>query len=824
MKKFLILFAAISISLIAQPKESLNSSEIKLALKKLNTVGSVLYIAAHPDDENTEFLTYCNYGKLLRTGYLSLTRGDGGQNLIGDEQGDLLGVLRTQELLQARGIDGAEQFFTRAIDFGYSKTPEETFNKWGKEEILSDVVWVIRKFRPDVIVTRFPVTGEGRHGHHTASAILALEAFRIANDPDVFPEQLKYVQPWQPKRIFWNAWTPALKSMGVDSDTLIKINLGDYSRLLGRSYSEISAESRTMHKSQGFGDSGLRENYYNYFLQLDGEFAENDIFKGVDLTWNRVKGGETVSKLLNKAEQSFDYENPESVIPLLLDAYKEIHKLDDDYWISVKSKELINIIKSCAGIWIEAVTSDYYLTAGSEYLIQTGIVNRSDFPIILKNIAVDYQLKDSSLNSILKKGEMVTIQKKCIVPENINFTHPYWLNGKREKEIYDVTDIKLIGSPKNKPLMSAVFTLDYQGVEIQFTEPVYYRRNDPVKGEVYRSIELIPNVVINFNKDLYIANEKESNRVNITLKSLKDNARGKIKLLAENGWTVKPDFFDFNFSSKNEEQKFEFNLTTGNESAFSELKAEVLMEDRILNRSLVTIDYPHIQPQTLMSVARAKIIRLDMSGKSGMRIGYIKGSGDKLPEILSDLGFETTILNDESFAPGSLQNFDAIITGIRAFNTNERLKINFKSLLDYVQSGGTMIVQYNTLGDLPPDIGPYKIVISRSRVTEENSQVKFLNDNHPLLNYPNKITEADFLGWIQERGLYFPGEWAAEYEPLLEMHDTGEQPLQSALLFSRYGKGTFIYTSLSFFRQLPAGIIGAYNLFTNLIYAGKLVP
>jgi len=516
------------------------------------------------------------------------------------------------------------------------------------------------------------------------------------------------------------------------------------------------------------------------------------------------------------------YENPAATIPILLDAYRELQKLEDKYWVEVKSKELIQVIKSCAGIWVEAVTSDYYLAQGAEYLIRAGIVNRSDFPFVLKNITVDYQLKDSSLNQSLKKGEMVTVQKKCTIPGNIHYTHPYWLNGERVKEIYDVSEQQLIGLPGNKPLMYAEFYLQYENNEIKITEPVYYRRNDPVQGEVYRNLELVPDVFINFNKDLYIAGNNSSSKVSITVKSMKDNFSGKLKLQASNGWIVQPEYFDFNLSFKNEEKKFEFNVNSEKDSDISELKAAVFHDEKIFSRSLHTIDYSHIQPQTVMPVAKAQIIRFGTIDISSKRIGYIEGSGDKLPEILADLGFETTVLSNESISAETLQGFDAVVTGIRALNTNEKLKINFSVLMDYVYNGGILIVQYNTLGNLPVEIGPYKIVLSRGRVTEEDSQVKILNGGHPLLNFPNKITAEDFNGWVQERGLYFPGEWAPEYEPLLAMNDTGEQQLNGSLLYARYGKGSFIYTSLSFFRQLPAGVIGAYNLFMNLIYAGSL--
>jgi LmbE family N-acetylglucosaminyl deacetylase len=820
-KNLFLLITVISSSLFAQPKEVLNSSEIKLALKKINTLGSVLYIAAHPDDENTRFLSYSNYGKLLRTGYLSLTRGDGGQNLIGDEQGDLLGILRTQELLQARNLDGAEQFFTRAIDFGYSKTPEETFNKWGKEEILSDVVWVIRKFRPDVIVTRFPITGEGRHGQHTASAILALDAFNISNDVNAFPEQLKFVEPWQPKRIFWNAWTPALKSMGIDSDTLIKINLGEYSKLLGRSYTEISAESRTMHKSQGFGDSGWRQNYYNYLLQMDGDYAAEDIFKGIDISWNRVAGSETVSNLLRESEEQFDIEEPQAIVPLLLEAYTQLQKFDDEYWVDVKRNEVLQLIKSCSGIWVEAIIDEYYLTPGDEYKVEAGIVNRSESPFVLKNIEVDYQLQDSLLSSSLLKGEMIKVYKICSVPQNLNYSHPYWLNGDRQNEIYDVSNQTLIGLPKNKSPLFATFTLECDGNELEFREPVYFRNNDPVEGESYRQVEIVPYVVVNFNKDLYILTNGESDRVTITVKSMRDGANGKLELKIDDGWTVIPEFFNFSFSTKNEEKQFEFTVIPTEESFDSDLKAEVNVNNQTLNRSLITIDYPHIQPQTVIPVAKAKIIKVDLNKRTVNKIGYIVGSGDKIPSILSDLGFEVQIFNNEPLTQENLNNFDVMIAGIRAFNTNKRLKLDHQQLMDYVNNGGTLIVQYNTSRELPENLGPYSLTISRNRVTEEDSPVILIDESHPALNFPNKITEKDFDGWIQERGLYFPGEWAPQYQPLLEMYDTGSESLNGALLFCKYGKGTFIYTGISFFRQLPAGVSGAYNLFINLISAGK---
>lgn len=821
MLKRIFLFLIISTAVIfSQPAESLNSSEIKLALKRLNTLGTILYVAAHPDDENTAFLSYFNFAEHLRTGYLSFTRGDGGQNLIGDEQGNLLGVIRTQELLQARNIDGAEQFFARAVDFGYSKTPEETIEKWGKEEMLSDIVWVIRKFKPDIIVTRFPTTVIGTHGHHTASALLAVEAFNLAGDVNSFPEQLKYIQPWQPKRIFWNAWTPALTSMGINSDTLIKINFGEYNNLLGRSYTEISAESRTMHKSQGFGASGRRENLYNFFLQLEGELATNDLFDDIDLSWNRVKGSEKVSKLLTQAEVEFDFENPSKIISLLVEAYAELQKLEDKYWVQIKSAELLKLIKSCAGIWVEAVTEESLLSPGSETIVKTGFVIRSDVPITLKSIHIDYQKNDSTLNSRLIKGEMISVVRKISIPQDANYSQPYWLEEANHKDIYIVEDQNLIGQPKTDHPLYATFKADINGTEIDFRIPVFYRENDPVEGEVYKRVEIVPEAVATFDKELYLVKNGEEKEITVLVKSIKGNLNGKLRILPEKGWNISPAFYDFNFTGQGQEQEFKFRINSTDNNLSANLKAELDIDGKKLTKSLVTINYPHIQPQTVLPEASAKILKLDLQKKTVKKIAYIMGSGDKLPDLLRDLGFSVDVFTNEPLTTELLQNYDVVITGIRAYNTYQRLSTDQKNILKYVENGGTLIVQYNTSGDLIADPSPYKLIISRDRVTEEDSPVSIINKYNHLLNYPYKITLNDFDGWVQERGLYFPNEWDKNFVPLLEMNDSGENPKSGLLLVTKYGKGTFIYTGLSFFRQLPAGVEGAYKLFINLLSAG----
>ncbi len=821
MKKFLILFSLISLLIYPQPNKVMSASEIKLALKKLNVLGSVLYIGAHPDDENTAFLTYCSSEKLLRTGYLSLTRGDGGQNLIGDEQAELLGVIRTEELLQARKKDGAEQFFTRAIDFGYTKSPEETFKFWDKEKILSDVVWVIRKFKPDVIVTRFPTTGEGRHGQHTASAIIALEAFRLAGDPGAFPEQFKYVKPWQPKRIYWNGWTPAFNQMEISADTLISVNLGSYNPLLGKSYTEISEESRSMHKSQGFGFEAWRGNYYNHFLFMDGNKASTNLFDNIDISWSRINGTDKISTLLKEAEHNFDEENPSAIIPLLANAYSIINELDDNYWLQVKSRELIQIIKSCAGFWVEAIVDEKVYTPGDKVKVSTAIVNRSSLNFLLEGVHLTYQLNDSLLNHELQTGEIISLEKEIQIPENVKITQPHWLKEKSGENIFIIEDQLMRDLPVSPPPLMAHFRVSIDSSKFIFTTPVLNRERVPTKGEVYYPVSIAAPVTVNFESNLYLFPSNEQREVRLIIKNLKENSSGKLSLTAPAGWKIEPSEIEFELEGKNDEKQFIINVTPPIEVDEADIQAELTVDNKTYRNSFVTIDYDHIPLQTVFPPSVAKLVRLNDIQKLVNTIGYIEGSGDKIPYLLEELGFEVVYLKDEDLSNGNLFANDVIIAGIRAYNTNKRMNIYQDKLMEYVYNGGTYLVQYNTLGKRYAEPGPYEFKISRDRVTEEDAKVKLLNASHSLLNFPNRITAKDFNGWIQERGLYFPDEWDDKYEPILEMNDLGESPKQGSVLYTEYGKGVFIYTGLSFFRELPAGVPGAYHLFINMISAGK---
>ncbi len=805
----------------AQPAPVMNSSQLKLAIEKLNVLGSVLYIAAHPDDENNALLAYFAKGKMLRTGYLSLTRGDGGQNLLGTEQGDLLGVLRTQELLQARKIDGAEQYFSRAVDFGFSKSAEETLKFWDKKKILSDVVWVIRKFRPDIIITRFQGTKADGHGNHTASEILAAEAFKISGDSTKFHEQLKYVKPWQPKRILWNAWLPILQRQHVDLSKLLKIDVGGYNSLLGKSYTEIAAESRSMHKSQGFGSSSSFGQSINYFVPIDGAKAVKSIFDGIDMTWNRVPNGDKIGALLLKANKEFNPDKPSQIIPVLLNALNEMDQIKNNYWVEEKKKELLNVIRSCAGIFIEADASDYTVSPGDEIKVTSSIINRSTFPFKLDKVEVSYQKKENLINEELKDEKLISVNTDCLVPSDAGYSQPYWLRNEHGIGSYNIDDQCLIGLAENPPALTAMFFVNAGNEKLIFSTPVYYKWTDPVKGELFRNLIIAPKVIINLKDKVYLFPNSNAREVSFQLTSNENNLNGLLKAKVPKGWKVSPEQIPFIFKNKYDENIFNFQVTPPDNFSEGKIFAFANVEGKVLSLGEDIISYSHIPTQTVFYNSEAKVIKLDVK-KVVNNIGYIMGPGDEIPPILKELGYNVTMLTDNDIETKDLSQFDAIITGIRLYNTDKLISFEQPKLLNYVQDGGTLVVQYNKFFDLVTDkIGPYPFHISNDRVTDENSAVTFLDKDNPILNYPNKITEDDFNGWIQERGLYFADSWDKNYSPVIECHDPGEPEKEGGLLFAHYGKGVFIYTGYDWFRELPAGVAGSYPIFINMISAGK---
>jgi LmbE family N-acetylglucosaminyl deacetylase len=812
----------------SQPTKILSSGEIQLALKKLNTVGSVLYIAAHPDDENTRLLTYFANEKLLRTGYLSITRGDGGQNLIGKEQGELLGLIRTQELLAARRMDGAEQFFTRANDFGYTKNPEETFTFWDHQKVLADVVWVLRNFKPDIIIARFPTTGEGGHGQHTASAILAGEAFKAAADPAMFPGQLKYTGTWQAKSLWWNTFN--FGDNNTQREDQYHFDAGVFNPLFGKWYGEIAAESRSQHKSQGFGVPRGRGKQVEYFKPLDGDTVCKNIYCNTDFTYDKIAGAEKFSMLVQKALTDFKPEKPELILTTLLEAYKEIQNLKNDYWKKQKTKELEQLIISCAGLWYEATATDYSVVAGDSLKLKLSAVKYSDFPVILNKISFD-ENTDTTLNKSCEKNNIISFEKTILTKPNLENTTPYWLKEKHSTGMYEINDQLLTGTPENVPSLNVKFIFNFNNQSIEFLTPVVYKWTDPVKGEKYRPLEIRPPVTLNFSDHVYIFADDKPKKILLSLRSEKDSLKGKISFSESASYKFEPNHFSVSLNKKGEEQKTEITVIPNSERAgdkkknTSEVTAFFSSDDKKItsDKSMVEIRYDHIPYQTLFPAAAAKLIKIDLN-KKGKNIGYIEGAGDAVAQCLQQIGYNVTFLTDDRIENDSLNKYDAIITGVRAYNTNERMHYHYQKLMNYIETGGNLIVQYNTnnfLSNVPVNIGPYPFKISRDRVTDEGAAVTCTSPNHPLMNTPNKITPDDFESWVQERGLYYPSEISDKYETIISCNDKGEKPLNTGIITAKYGKGNFVYTSLSFFRELPAGIPGAYRLFVNLISLGK---
>lgn len=836
MKKYTLLLLGLLLvfSVSAQRPERLNASEIYQAIDKLNVLGSALYVAAHPDDENTRLISWLSNDLKINTAYLSLTRGDGGQNLIGTQIEELLGVIRTQELLAARRIDGGSQMFSRANDFGFSKIPDETLNMWNREEVLADVVWAIRKWQPDVIVNRFDHNSAGKtHGHHTASAILSYEAFDLAADPKVYPEQLKYVQPWQPKRLFFNTswwfYGSQEKFDAADKSRMVAVDDGTYLPLLGKSIGEIAAESRSMHKSQGFGSVGSRGDNMEYLDLLKGDMPQQpgDLFAGINTTWTRVPGGGPIGELLKKVQADYRFDNPGASVPQLMAAKKKIEALPDGptgagYWKRVKLAEIERVITNCLGLFVEATADDFSATPGQAVNLTIEAINRSNGNVVLKSVRYQPLGLDSMLNAPLVSNKDFSFKKTLTLPADIPYTSAYWLEENYEIGMYTVKDQLLRGLPETPRAFKVEFSFLVENQPFTLKRDVVYKKDDDVKGEVYRPFEVTPPVFVNLTDEALLFADANPRAVNVVVKSGAPNLSGKVSLDCPKGWRAEPTSIDFNLKLKGEEQLVSFQVFPPATNGEGKITPIAKVNGQPHAKSLVSIEYDHIPAQTLLLPAEVKVARTDLK-RSGDRIGYIMGAGDKVPDGLRQAGYKVDLLEDRDISLENLKKYDAVVIGIRAYNTLERLKFHQGKLFDYAKQGGTVVVQYNTARMLIPDeeVTPFKLKISRDRVTVEGAEVRFLAPDHPVLNSPNKITAKDFEGWVQERGLYFPSEWGPEYTPILSCNDPGEPARDGSLLVAKYGEGWYIYTGLSFFRELPSGVPGAYRLFANLVGLGK---
>jgi LmbE family N-acetylglucosaminyl deacetylase len=796
----------------AQTPETIGSAEIYLRLKKLNVLGSVLYVAAHPDDENSRLIAYMAKDRLYRTGYLSMTRGDGGQNLIGDEQGVELGLIRTQEMLAARRVDGAEQFFTRAFDFGFSKSTEEALRIWDKEKILSDVVWVIRKFQPDVIITRFPEDSRAGHGHHSASSVLAREAFAAAADPSRFPEQFKYgVKPWQAKRLLWNTFNFGA-NFNTTSDDQMKIDVGVYNPILGKSYGEIAAESRTNHKSQGAALTPARGQALEYFSLVGGEAAHTDPMDNVDVSWNRVEGGAGIQPMIDQLVREYSLSNPERSVPGLVNLYKAISQLKDGYWKTQKLKEVQKLIEACSGLWVEATVRNGYAVQGDSIQVNFVLNNRLNAKMTVDEITVHGY--DTLYRQALGANKNYSLSHNIFVSGEDPITQPYWLALDMSPGSYNVKDQLLIGDAQSKPAFEAKFKLTIEGLDLIFTRPVQYKYTDAVKGELYQPVTVLPPVTGRFDPALVLFTDGEEKNFEVQTKIQTSRpVRPTIRVTPADGVASKQTDDLHNGS-------YLYSASTAKKGSDIEYSRLLIGQDGKMDTAeqLKTISYDHIPriDYFLPSIEKFVIADVKIAGK---RIGYIEGAGDKVPQALEQMGYEVVLLKEKDITPANLKQFDAILAGIRAYDVHDWLLEKYDVLMNYVKEGGNLIAQYNRnfIGNAKAKIGPYPFAIANARVTDENAKVTFLQPDHPVLNFPNKITDKDFDGWIQERGIYYAGQTDPAYETVLSMNDPGEGEQKGSLIIAGFGKGKFVYTGLVFFRELPAGVPGAYRLLANII-------
>jgi len=820
-------------ALVAQaPLPVVDAAGLQKALDKLQVVGSVMYVAAHPDDENTAVLATLSQGRNLRTAYLSLTRGGGGQNLIGPELGDSLALLRTQELLAARRIDGAEQFFTGAVDFGYSKTAAETLRLWGHEAALADVVRAIRTFRPDVILTRFPPDARGGHGHHTASALLAIEAFAAAGDATRFPEQLRAgLRPWQATRILWNhfrfseeAPKPAPGSLTLDS--------GTFDPLLGRSFGELAAESRSQHRSQGFGVLAQRGSREESFELLVGKPSKADLFEAVDLTWARFPGGEAVAARLREARAAYRVDRPSLVMEPLLRARQALLDLPAairaEPLVQTKAAELDEALRVAAGLWVEAIADRQAVATGDRLTVATTLLARGGAALGLERLTLEVVTPGGARVLETRPGGAALEDNRprkeaftLTVPADAPIAQPAWLGGPGAEAWAGWAEAPT-------PLrLRARFT--HSGGAFEVTVPVRFRFRDPVLGERYQPLAVVPAAQVNLAESVQVFDDSGPKDVRLKVTAGAASLSGRVRLKVSAGWKVEPEAQAFALAKLGDTRELVFRLSPPAGAASGQLRAEVDTGAGFSTaRGLVKVDHPHIPLQTMLPEAVARLERFDLK-HNGRRIGYVMGAGDDIPQALRRIGYEVELLTDEALAREDLKRFDAIVLGIRAFNTRPAL-INLKARLhEYVAQGGTEVVLYTVNTGFPginaamvtDAIGPFPFKVGRTRVTEETTPVRFLRPEHPVFHWPNKLTAKDFQGWVQERSLYHAEGWDARYTALVGMGDEGEPEDSGALIVAEHGKGHYVYTGLSFFRQLPEGVPGATRLFANILALGS---
>lgn len=809
------IFALILSILALNAHANKNAAAIYVELQKLHSLDKILYVAAHPDDENTRALAWFSLGLHAETAYFSLTRGDGGQNLIGKELSEDLGVLRTQELLAARTYDGAKQYFSKAVDFGFSKSAEESLQKWGKDAILSDVVLMIRKFKPNIIITRFPPDERAGHGHHTASALLAIEGFEKASDPNFLPAQVKEFGVWAASSLYWNSSTwsnPNVAKEAIGNPNYLIKDIGGYNELLGMSYNEIGTIARSQHKCQGFGAIIEKGSTKEYFEYLGGKKLEKNFFENNTETWDVLLNRKTevhMQDLLN----DFDFVHTENNVDLLFKILNELKTLPESDFKQNKIKRCQHIILDCLGIDIEVVGKDFAFTNNENAEVKINIINRSSKKVVL-NSAEYVGIPKKIFQKELLENEMVSQVVNFNVAHTIST--PYWLE-KPFINTYVVEDKNNLLKAKNDATFIFDIEMDIEGNKLVTQVPLEFKKADPAFGERRREGICTPDFTVNFNEKSIILKEGQSKKIALKVHSFKENIQSEITLVAPENWILSETKIPIHLKTKHEDYFVEIVLTPTKNSKRGALKAIDSKANEL--KSYTEIAYDHIPTQVIFKPSEMECVKIDANIKSG-KIAYIKGAEDVVPEAIAQLGFDVEVFQVADLSSLDLAKYQTVVLGIRIYNLHTEMRNLEDKLSAYVENGGNLIMQYITASRTASDnkfSSPLAFEISRNRVTEEDADVSFLAPNHPILNFPNKITQEDFKDWVQERGLYFANNWNEQFTPLFSWHDKGDTEQKGAMIVAKIGKGQFVYTGISFFRELPNGVEGAYRLFANLL-------
>ncbi len=822
--KSLALLPALALSTFAVDPAPVVIPQALLDLRQFRELGSVLYAAAHPDDENTQLLAWLSRSRGYRTAYISLTRGDGGQNVIGPELGDKLGVARTQELLAGRRLDGAQQFFSRALDFGFSKDYADTQRVWGRDEVIGDIVRVIRRFQPDVIMNRFSPQPSGTHGHHTASSVLTIEAFKLAADPNAYPEQIAQgLKPWQAKRILQNG-TFGRTEPTTDSLSLV---IGGDDPVLGIPISTLSLRILAQHRTQnlggvifGFGrGAGVGGPRTETFLPLGGTPTTTDLFAGVATTWStRYPGaGEKIDALAAAAESAFDQKNLAANLPALLALRAAVAALPADPLVSDKRAQLDRVLQACLGLTVSTDVATPDAVPGETLQLTHTVSAAVPLRWLATLDAAQTNLLAAPID--LTPAQPATHTSAPTLPAATPLTQPYWLRAEGRPGLARVDDPALIGTPENAPAFPLSFVFEIDGQPLVIADEPFSG-----SGEKRRRLDVVPPVSIRFVSDVTLFTPGATRTIEVEVFANRPDSAGNLALDLPSGWKAMPASLSFNLETLGAKSLRSFEVTAPAAPASATFGAVATIGNSTYRTIRDEVNYPHIPPQLLQPLARQRAITVDVA-VTAKKIGYLPGAGDDIPAALAQLGCTVTTLTGADLTAEKLSSLDTVVIGVRAFNTREDLKANLPALFAWVESGGTVIAQYNRPGrDIITDrLAPYALTLggNDARVTNEDAAITLLEPNHPAFNLPNKLTPADWTGWVQERGAYFGTTWGPEFTPLLACNDAGESPQKGGLLVARHGKGYYVYTGLAFFRQLPAGVPGAYRLFANLISLGK---